>query len=261
MKKAVFFDLDDTLLDDRKSIQTAFDVTCGELAEKYEKDAAEIEKHVRTAAHAQYQTYDFYPVTLSIGINPFEGLWGNFGDVHHNGFRSMGDQIADYQLKAWENGLKQAGIPASEAEWARDRFRNVRRKSAFVYEETFDVLNTLRDKGIRLLLLTNGAPSLQLEKLTMTPELVPYFEHVLISGHFGFGKPEKAIFDHALRLMDLEPGDVLMVGDNQGTDILGATRAGIESAWINHGGEGKIVEGANPVHTLSRLKDILSLIE
>lgn len=260
MKKAVFFDLDDTLLDDKKSIQTAFDVTCGELAEKYEKKASDIEKHVRDAARAQYETYDFYPITLSIGINPFEGLWGNFGDVHHNGFRSMGDQIADYQAKTWENGLAKAGIPASEAEWARERFRNVRRKSAFVYEETYDVLNTLRDKGIRLLLLTNGAPSLQLEKLTMTPELVPYFEHVLISGHFGFGKPEKAIFDHALRLMMLEPSDVLMVGDNQGTDILGATRAGIESAWINHG-EGKVVEGANPIHTLNRLKDILSLIE
>lgn len=260
MKKAVFFDLDDTLLDDKKSIQTAFDITCSELAEKYGKKASDIEKHVRAAARSQYETYDFYPITLSIGINPFEGLWGNFGDVHHNGFRSMGDQIADYQVKTWENGLTEAGIPASEAEWARERFRNVRRKSAFVYEETYHVLNTLRDKGIRLLLLTNGAPSLQLEKLTMTPELVPYFEHVLISGHFGFGKPEKAIFDHALRLMELEPSDVLMVGDNQGTDILGATRAGIESAWINHG-EGKVVEGANPVHTLNRLKDILSLIE
>lgn len=259
MKKAIFFDLDDTLLDDKKSIQTAFDVTCGELAEKHGKDAAVVEHHVRAAARLQYAEYDFYPTTLSIGINPFEGLWGDFGDVHHSQFRLMGEQIADYQLKTWQNGLSDAGIPVSEADWARERFRTVRRESPFVYEETYEVLNTLRDKGIRLLLLTNGAPSLQLEKLTMTPELVPYFEHILISGHFGFGKPEKAIFDHALKLMDLKPEDVLMVGDNQGTDILGATRTGIESAWINHGA-GNVIEGAEPVHTIGRLKEILPLI-
>ncbi|OLN22063.1 HAD family hydrolase [Domibacillus antri] len=259
MKKAIFFDLDDTLLDDKKSIQTAFDVTCGELAEKYEKDASDIEHHVRIAARAQYETYDFYPVTISIGINPFEGLWGNFGDVHNSQFRNMGEHIADYQLKTWQNGLSAAGIPALEAEWARERFRTVRRESPFVYEETFEVLNELRAKGFRLLLLTNGAPSLQLEKLTMTPDLVPYFEHILISGNFGFGKPEQAIFDHALKLMDVNAEDALMVGDNQGTDILGATRTGIESVWIDHG-EGKVIEGANPVHTVSRLKEILHLV-
>ncbi|OMP65955.1 HAD family hydrolase [Domibacillus epiphyticus] len=259
MKKAIFFDLDDTLLDDKKSIQTAFDITCGELAEKYSKDAACIEHHVRAAARAQYETYSFYPVTVSIGINPFEGLWGDFGDVHYKPFRDMGEQIADYQLKTWQNGLAAAEIPSLESEWARERFRNVRRESPFVYEETFDVLDKLREKGYRLLLLTNGAPSLQLEKLTMTAELVPYFEHILISGNFGFGKPEKAIFDHALKLINAAPDEVLMVGDNQGTDILGATRTGIQSVWIDHG-EGKVIEGANPHHTIGRLQDILSLV-
>lgn len=260
MKKAVFFDLDDTLLDDKRSIQTAFDVTCQALAEKHGKDAKEIEAHVREAARAQYATYDFYPITVSIGINPFEGLWGNFGDVHFSGFRSMGKQIADYQLKAWQNGLQAAGISTEEAEWAREEFRSVRRRSPFVYEETFAVLDELKEKGIRLLLLTNGAPSLQLEKLTMTPELVPYFDHILISGNFGFGKPEKAIFDHALRLMNVDAEDVLMVGDNQGTDILGAARTGIESVWIDHGENKPPVEGANPVHTISRLQDVLTLV-
>jgi putative hydrolase of the HAD superfamily len=259
LKKALFFDLDDTLLDDKKSIQTAFDVTCSEIAVKYEKEAGEIEKHVRAAAHAQYETYSFYPVTVSIGINPFEGLWGNFGDVHYGPFRDMGENIVDYQLKTWQNGLAAAGIPSLEAEWARERFRTVRRESPFVYEETFAVLDKLRGKGYRLLLLTNGAPSLQLEKLTMTPELVSYFDHILISGNFGFGKPEKAIFDHALKLMNVEAEDALMVGDNQGTDILGATRAGIESVWINHG-EGRIIDGANPHHTIGRLKEILTIV-
>ncbi|WP_203364453.1 HAD-IA family hydrolase [Bacillus sp. REN10] len=258
MKKAVFFDLDDTLLNDRKSIQTAFDITCQELAEQYGIDAITIEEHVRAAAREQYETYSFFPITVQIGINPFEGLWGNFGDVHHHQFRQMGEQISDYQLKSWENGLKKLGIETAAA-WAKERFREVRRQSPFVYEETFQVLDTLKDKGYRLLLLTNGAPSLQLEKLTMTPELVPYFEHIVISGNVGFGKPDPVIFEHALRLMDLSPQDVVMVGDNLSTDILGATRMKMDSVWIDHK-DGKHVEEAKPTYTVNKLQELLGII-
>ncbi|MFK2826279.1 HAD-IA family hydrolase [Bacillus sp. B190/17] len=259
MKKAVFFDLDDTLLNDRKSIQTAFDVTCGDLEQKYGVDKDTIEESVRHAAREQYQQYSFYPVTLHLGINPFEGLWGNFGDVHHTLLREMGKDIADYQYKSWEKGLKAVGIEGA-ADWAKERFREVRRYSPFLYDETLTVLDQLKEKGFRLLLLTNGAPSLQLEKLQMTPELVPYFEHILISGNFGFGKPDPSIFTHALKLMDLSPEEAIMVGDNLGTDILGATRVGMDSIFIDHG-DGRQVEGAKPTYTVQALRGAADVLQ
>ncbi|WP_100330065.1 HAD family hydrolase [Bacillus xiapuensis] len=258
MKKAIFFDLDDTLLNDRKSIQTAFDLTCKELEQKYGIDHQLIEDSVRAVAREQYKSYSFYPVTVKIGINPFEGLWGNFGDVTHHQFREMGASILDYQLQSWKKGLESVNIQGAE-EWARDRFREARRSSPFLYEETPDVLNQLQAQGYRLLLLTNGAPSLQLEKLTMTPELVPYFEHIVISGNIGFGKPDPIIFKHALRLMDLSPQDVIMVGDNLSTDILGATLTGMDSVWIDHG-DGKEVEGAKPTYVIKHLRELPEIV-
>ncbi|MBM7649436.1 putative hydrolase of the HAD superfamily [Bacillus ectoiniformans] len=262
MKKAIFFDLDDTLLNDKKSIQTAFDVTCGELEEQYGVDQQTIEKNVREAARNQYETYDFFPVTVQIGINPFEGLWGDFGDVHYEQFREMGKYIGDYQLQSWTRGLLKSGIDAAEApNWAKNRFREVRRCSPFLYEETMELLEQLKNQtDYRLLLLTNGAPSLQLEKLKMTPELVPYFEHILISGNFGFGKPNPAIFEHALKLMGVSKEEVIMVGDNLSTDILGATRCEIDSIWIDHG-DAKVVEGAVPTRTVQSLSELSAAIE
>ncbi|HEY9578054.1 MAG TPA: HAD family hydrolase, partial [Pseudobacillus sp.] len=236
----------------------AFDVTCGDLEQKYGINKDEIESSVRKAAREQYQQYSFYPVTLHLGINPFEGLWGDFGDVHHWQLRQMGKDISDYQLKTWKNGLEAVGIQGA-AEWARERFREVRRYSPFLYDDTITVLDKLKENDFRLLLLTNGAPSLQLEKLTMTPELVPYFEHIVISGNFGFGKPDPAIFAHALKLMDVSPEEAIMIGDNLGTDILGATRVGMDSILIDHG-DGRKVEGARPtyiVRTLSEVADTL----
>lgn len=259
MIKAVFFDLDDTLLNDRKSIQTAFDVTCEELAHKYNLDAKVIEEKVRTVAREQYKTYPFYEFTTEIGMNPFEGLWGNFTDIHHYKFREMGENILDYQTQTWVKGLKDFNISEDNALKARDRFKEVRRQSPFLFEETIEVLDTLQKDGKRLLLLTNGSPTLQFEKLSLTPELIPYFEHIVVSGNIGYGKPSPVIFAHSIRLMDLKAAEIVMVGDNPNTDIIGASQVGIDTIWIdlNVGNENKDV---HPTHTVKRLRDILPLI-
>ena len=85
----------------------------------------------------------------------------------------------------------------------------------------------------KLVLLTNGSPSLQQTKLEITPEIAPYFDHIIISGAFGKGKPDPSIFHHALAQCDVTAEEALMVGDNLMTDILGASRVGIPSVWIN----------------------------
>lgn len=84
-----------------------------------------------------------------------------------------------------------------------ERFPQERRNLPFVYEETFKILDRLQEK-YKLLLLTNGSPDLQKTKLAITPELVPYFDHIVISGDFGRGKPDPSIFEHALSRMSLK---------------------------------------------------------
>lgn len=232
MIKAIFFDLDDTLLWDEKSVKEAFAATCKIAEERYGIDQHQLEEAVREAARNLYSSYETYSFTKMIGINPFEGLWGNFLDDHDQ-FRKMKEIVPAYRKDAWTIGLKAIGIDDSDFGYElAERFPEERRKLQFVYEETFDVLNTLKEK-YKLLLLTNGSPDLQNTKLTITPELSPYFDHIVVSGGFGKGKPDPAIFEHSLSLMSLEKDEVLMVGDNLMTDILGANRVGIKSVWIN----------------------------
>ena len=78
-----------------------------------------------------------------------------------------------------------------------ERFPEERRNKPFVYDDSFAVLDQLKGK-YKLLLLTNGSPDLQNTKLDITPELVPYFDQIVISGAFGKGKPDPSIFEHAL---------------------------------------------------------------
>ncbi|WP_413298825.1 HAD family hydrolase [Bacillus sp. 1P10SD] len=232
MIKAIFFDLDDTLLWDQKSVKEAFASTCRLAEERYAISADQLEEAVREAARNLYSSYETFPFTQMIGINPFEGLWGNFLDDTEE-FKKMKEIVPTYRKDAWTLGLSAMGIDDSEfgVELA-ERFPQERRNLPFVYDETFKILDGLKG-NYQLLLLTNGSPDLQNTKLAITPELVPYFDHIVISGDFGRGKPDPSIFEHALSRMSLKKDEVIMVGDNLMTDILGANRAGIKTVWIN----------------------------
>lgn len=232
MIKAIFFDLDDTLLWDQQSVAKAFEATCRAAGKKFGVDVKQLEEAVRREARKLYASYETYEFTQMIGINPFEGLWGNFLDDEVN-FRKMKDIVPGYRKDAWTRGLQALGIDNPDyGQELAEIFPLERRKNPIVYDDSYEVLNQLKEE-YRLLLLTNGSPDLQHTKLKITPELVPYFDQIVISGNFGRGKPDPGIFEHALKLMKLEKEEVVMVGDNLMTDILGASRAGISSVWIN----------------------------
>ena len=66
MIKTIIFELDDTLLWDKKSVATAFQLTCQKAAETYELNPSELEEAVRSEARALYATYDTYEFTQMI---------------------------------------------------------------------------------------------------------------------------------------------------------------------------------------------------
>lgn len=109
-------------------------------------------------------------------------------------------------------------------------------------------------------MLTNGSPDLQNTKLTITPpELKNYFDHIIISGDFGKGKPDPSIFEHVLEVANVEKEHAIMVGDNLMTDILGANRTGIKSVWINR--ENKQYNEVKPTYEIKHLEELLELLQ
>ncbi|GAA0595396.1 HAD family hydrolase [Virgibacillus siamensis] len=258
MIKAILFDLDDTLLWDKKSVAIAFRKTCEVAGQKYGVSPVKLENNVREQARLLYESFETYPFTQMIGINPFEGLWADFSDAEAS-FQKLSELAPAYRKKSWTRGLHEMGIddPELGAELART-FPVMRKKNAFVYPDTFSVLNQLKD-NYELLLLTNGAPSLQETKLELTPKLRNYFDAIVISGAFGRGKPDVSIFEHAVGSMNAEKDELLMVGDNLHTDILGASSAGIASVWINR--DGKAAEDVQPTYEIKKLEDLLPLLE
>ncbi|MFJ7934540.1 HAD family hydrolase [Sporosarcina sp. NPDC096371] len=259
MIKTLIFDLDDTLLWDKKSVATAFRKTCERAAQLHEIDPTALEEAVRAEARELYAAYDTYEFTQMIGINPFEGLWGTFDDAGEF-FQKMKVIVSGYRREAWTKGLQRLGIEDAQlgSELA-ELFPEERRKHPFIYEETFSVLDKLKGR-FELVLLTNGSPSLQQTKLEITPEIAPYFDHIVISGAFGKGKPDVSIFQHVLTTCGIAADEAVMVGDNLMTDILGASRVGMRSVWINRE-EKELVEGSTPTYEIDDLEKLFPILE
>lgn len=260
MVKAIFFDLDDTLLWDKKSVEKAFQETCHFAEELTGQDCSGLETAVRAVATELYAGYDTYDFTKMIGINPFEGLWGNFDDKGVD-FQQMKTIVPAYRQDAWTFGLQKIGIENSSEIGSQlaDYFPEARKRNPVLYEESLKVLADLKEH-YQLLLLTNGSPSLQQLKLEITPEIAPFFDDIIVSGAFGKGKPDPSIFNHALSKFNLSADEVLMVGDNLMTDILGAEKAGIRSVWINR--EQKTPhKTVIPAYEIQHLEELLQLLE
>lgn len=258
--KAVCFDLDDTLLWDERSISEAFEYTCKTAAEVTGVNPQRLEEAVRKEARALYESYETFPFTKMIGINPFEGLWGNFNAGDQPEFRAMEKIIPVYRKDSWKRGLLALGINNDElAGQLADQFGRERRSRPHVYEETFQTLAELKDQ-VKLLLLTNGCPALQQEKLDGVPDLSPFFDEIIISGSFGKGKPDPSIFEHALSLLEVSPSETLMVGDKLTTDIKGALAAGIHPVWVNRDGKTRTDEIV-PEFEIKHLTELHAIID
>ncbi|MBY6105474.1 pyrimidine 5'-nucleotidase [Ferrimonas balearica] len=95
-----------------------------------------------------------------------------------------------------------------------------------------ELVDTLAGKA-RMGIITNGFTELQSIRLERTG-LSDAFELMVISEEVGITKPHTGIFDHALEKMGQpDKSQVLMVGDNLHTDILGGLNAGLNTCWYN----------------------------
>lgn len=82
-----------------------------------------------------------------------------------------------------------------------------------------------------LVVVSNGFVEVQYYKIDHSG-LKDCFEHVVLSEEVGIQKPQRGIFDEALRRLGMSADEVLMIGDSYSSDIQGAKGAGIDQLYI-----------------------------
>ena len=97
--------------------------------------------------------------------------------------------------------------------------------------ETIEVLEYLKNKKIKIGLISNTTPSITrvLEKF----DLNKYFDATMFSYDEGLLKTDPAMFMKLIKKLKVKPDDVIMIGDSLPTDIIGSRNAGIKSILLD----------------------------
>jgi putative hydrolase of the HAD superfamily len=96
--------------------------------------------------------------------------------------------------------------------------------------DNLNTLMTLRERGKKLGLITNGPTEWQSRKIEYMG-LASLFDAIVISEAEGVRKPDPRIFERALERCGVRANESMFVGDHPEIDIQGAVGAGLVPVW------------------------------
>jgi putative hydrolase of the HAD superfamily len=138
-----------------------------------------------------------------------------------------------------------------------DAFTEMRRQEYRLYPDAHTTVDALRRAGVKLALVTNGASEIQRAKIERF-DLGHRFDHIQIEGEFGRGKPELAVYEHALERLGCAACDAWMVGDNYEWEVVAPQKLGMCGIWYDPYGVG-VPTGApaTPTRVIKRLAELV----
>lgn len=204
--KFIYFDLDDTLLDHRSA-----------------------------EAAALNDVYHYFSLFEEISPDKLVDIYHEV-NTRQWSLYSSGDIVREeLQRNRFEQTLKQLELDKS-------RYQEVGEYYMQCYRNHWQWIDGAKDAYQRVLksypvgILTNGfaeTQELKFEKF----ELYNSADHVVISEEVGVLKPDPKVFEHATKLADVDPENILYIGDSFTSDIIGGSQFGWNTAWYTTNGD------------------------
>jgi putative hydrolase of the HAD superfamily len=125
-----------------------------------------------------------------------------------------------------------------------------------LFPHTIEILNYLKGKDYKMHLITNGFESVQMQKIK-NAEIAHYFTEVITSETSNSLKPNKEIFEFALKTANATLSESLMIGDNETADIQGGINVGMDTVFVNHLNAAPTIPAT---YTITHLKELEALL-
>jgi putative hydrolase of the HAD superfamily len=230
----VLFDLDDTLHDDTYAYHNAAEEVAREVAAEHGIDAL--------ALKAAY-------------IAEAEGFW------HRLSADDLKVKLASIRASMWQSALDSVGA-GTDPELARrsaERYNAYRVKYFTLFPGAIDLLRSLRERRMKLGIVTNGLSETHREKIALL-QIGEFFDALFLSDEVGMVKPDPLLFAHACGTLGGAPARSAMVGDRYDRDIAGAMQAGLYTIWLNVRAEELPLGAAPPDATCSSIAEAARIL-
>jgi len=206
-KRAIFFDLDDTLYDHlipfREAVRHVLkpDESCLDYAELFIK--------------VRHYSDELWPKYLS-GEIPLE----------ETRVRRMELAFADYGIEITHDQASAVQAAYIERQYTIDMLEGVR-----------EHIEQLLANGHKVGIITNGPEEHQMKKICgLGLDQILSKDMIFISDAVGLAKPDPKIFKYVNEKTGTLPENSLYVGDTWANDVVGALAAGWEVCWFNSRG-------------------------
>ena len=214
LPRAILFDLDDTIL-------SAF----GQAAGQWQRVIADFAEHL-----VPHPPDDVIDAIMAYS----RYLWAD--EARHKDWRHrIGEARRHIVANAFARLTTARGHrppPPEICDAIADRFNELQEAELRMFPGAHETLDRLKELGVLLALVTNGAAAPQRKKVRRFA-LEHRFDHIQIEGEHGFGKPEEQAYRHALQSLGVGAHQTWMVGDNLEWEVVAPQRLGIYAIWYD----------------------------
>ena len=207
LPRAVFFDMDDTLLNTSGGVDASWQAVCDEFSPGLGCESTMLRATIKSE---------------------MQRFWSDEAAVE----REWRTRLEEARVHVLGLALTSQGLDLDRAPQLSRRYWEENSSRMRLFDDALETLTSLRGAGFQIGLITNGPAVMQRWKIAQFA-LEPYFDVMVIEGEFGHGKPSPKVFEHALAAVGAGPHEAWHVGDNLYADIAGAQSAGIHAAWIH----------------------------
>ena len=206
MIKALFFDIDDTILDYDLCAVDTVRRACETLGAPYSQEV-----------QTEYRKVD-------------DALWA----------RQKAGELTIPQVLDLRNAHMMDYLGLTDGMSFQEAFIAAFAESCELVEGAEAVLKAAKAQGYPVYSASNGFLDVQTKRLTKAGVL-QYFDRLFVSQTIGYEKPDIRFFAYCLNETGYAPHEVLMIGDSVAADIKGGLNAGWNVCYLNrHGKSGGV---------------------
>ena len=195
-----------------------------------------------------------------LGIDDFDGFYSTYSAHNHR----LWDRYTKGFIKQEELRWKRVYLSLLDFKVANEplakemsqAYLEILPNKKHLFPYTIEILEYLKQKDYKMHLITNGFESVQFKKIKNSG-LHDYFIEVITSEASNSLKPQKEIFEYALKNANATVAESIMIGDNESADIQGGINMGMDTIFVNHI---QVVPTIPATYTITHLKELETIL-
>ncbi len=136
--------------------------------------------------------------------------------------------------------------------------RGIARKRLRLYPQVQETLDLLRSR-YRMAVVSDAQSAYAVPELCSVG-LLNYFDPIIVSGDYGYRKPDPRLFQKALDALLVRPEQALFLGNDLYHDILGAQQVGMKAIFVAYNQSRPVHQTIEPDYIIYQFAELLQAV-